>query len=176
VVVAPDHHDGTATSWMIREADGKLTPKLYLKPTDLMWVVHVQMLVSHIHIWFRWGNAEPDFKFAFRLDQLAFRRNEIYDAFSHLRNLINLGQPGSLYLISGAADSFNWARWKEAVNVNTKVTLAGHSFGGATMVGSRPRASSSSLTKYISSRCSLTLLLRVKTNSPFLELFSLTRG
>ena len=76
---------------------------------------------------------------AFRQQQLAFRRLEIYLAFDSFKQLIQDGYRGSnhgLQVIDG--ESIDWSSWSSDGNSKTvecdkDVLLAGHSFGGATV-------------------------------------------
>jgi platelet-activating factor acetylhydrolase len=74
----------------------------------------------------------------FRNDQLTFRRQEIYLAYSAFRSLIERGynkveqETPKLQTIDG--NQIDWDSWLKRVNCEADVALAGHSFGGATVV------------------------------------------
>ena len=72
----------------------------------------------------------------FRQQQLAFRRHEIYLAFNSFKQLTQ-GLGHGLESIDEKA--IDWSSWQadddsEAVECDKDVLLAGHSFGGATIV------------------------------------------
>ena len=79
-----------------------------------------------------------------RGQQLAFRHHEVYITYSTFRDFIN-GKSVELDTIEGAAyDRGSWVSQdpsvKPTVRADRRVVLAGHSFGGCTMV--RPHATS----------------------------------
>lgn len=74
----------------------------------------------------------------FRIDQLTFRRQEIHLAYSAFRSLTEYGykkveqETPQLQTIDGS--HIDWDSWFKRVKCEADVTLAGHSFGGATVV------------------------------------------
>lgn len=154
VVLAIEHRDGTApfvpshTKVPGKKYTHKPITKLYLDPdVDIQWE----------------GGARDD-EFAIRLDQLVFRRLEIYLTYLHFKDLIhatantlpNDFPAGEIHTVDGpwnldwdrrSKDRDFWASWMtETASANPKVkctsdiTLIGHSFGGATVLSllSRP--------------------------------------
>jgi hypothetical protein len=75
------------------------------------------------------------------VEQLEFRRNEVYQAFQSFFSLV-AGDKGDLELIDGR--EHQWKNWKDQVKVDKDIILAGHSFGGATVVRPCSLASSAS--------------------------------
>jgi hypothetical protein len=76
----------------------------------------------------------------FRQQQLAFRRLEIYFAFRSFKQLIQYGFHSSHGLQTIDGKSIDWSSWSsddgsKSVECEKDVLLAGHSFGGATVVG-----------------------------------------
>jgi len=67
----------------------------------------------------------------FRMDQLALRRFEIYQAHKALKYLVTNGNRGGLETIDGS--TIDWTFLNSKVNFDC-VQLVGHSFGGATIV------------------------------------------
>ena len=74
---------------------------------------------------------------SFRGEQLDFRRREIYHALRAIQNLVRDGRNDSLETTGGT--SIDWSRWstigsEKPIECEENVVLAGHSFGGATIV------------------------------------------
>lgn len=69
-----------------------------------------------------------------RTEQLAFRTQEIYIAYKTFTELANSGNEShSLENVDGSP--VEWESWGPGyVNCSSDVTLAGHSFGGCTVV------------------------------------------
>lgn len=91
----------------------------------------------------RWESDKPSDAgaTAFRNDQLTFRRQEIYLAYSAFRSTIesghhtnNSGQKLELQTIDES--QIDWESWSKNVKCESDVALVGHSFGGATVVSS----------------------------------------
>jgi platelet-activating factor acetylhydrolase len=77
------------------------------------------------------GFQEP--RLALRAEQLELRKREIYLAYSAFRKLVQTGEHGNLRTTDDLA--FNWASWSgDWVQCDERVSLVGHSFGGATVV------------------------------------------
>jgi platelet-activating factor acetylhydrolase len=122
VVIALEHRDGTSPACIIRSLSGETTTKLYSLTDDVVW-----------------GSDMPSDPgtLPFRHDQLTFRRHEIYLAYSAFRSLIEHGRNGieqetrQLQTIDGS--QIDWESWSKRVKCEADVTLAGHSFGGATV-------------------------------------------
>ncbi|KAJ8523539.1 hypothetical protein ONZ45_g110 [Pleurotus djamor] len=123
VVLALEHRDGSGHVCLprSRDANGQLvtTPKLYIRETDISW--------------------EPDDKpnvqaFAFRAEQLAFRKYEIYTAYKAFREMTLVGN--DQHSLQSIDDSpVDWDSWgPNRVECDTGLTLAGHSFGGCTVL------------------------------------------
>ena len=77
---------------------------------------------------------------SFRGEQLDFRRKEIYHTFRAIRNLVRDRREDSRYSLETTGDtSIDWSRWsrvgsEKPIECEANVVLAGHSFGGATVV------------------------------------------
>lgn len=78
------------------------------------------------------GN-KPSNPMAWRVEQLEFRRLEIYETFRAFSEAINTGSPGAIQPLEGS--TFDWSGWKGQVECTRNVLLTGHSFGSATVVG-----------------------------------------
>ncbi|KAF9495463.1 hypothetical protein BDN71DRAFT_1482722 [Pleurotus eryngii] len=106
VVLALEHRDGTGHRY-IRENDISWEPD---SPKD---------------------QAQP---LSLRTEQLAFRTQEMYIAYKAFAELANSGNDGhSLENVDGSA--VKWESWCPGyVNCSSDVTLAGHSFGGCTVL------------------------------------------
>jgi Platelet-activating factor acetylhydrolase, isoform II len=70
-------------------------------------------------------------KWEFRMDQLAFRRFEIYQAYAAIKELVNNGERGTLEAIDG--DPIDWGFLTGKVELDS-LQMVGHSFGGSTLV------------------------------------------
>lgn len=76
----------------------------------------------------------------FRGEQLKLRRSEIYHALRAIRNLVRDGREDARYsLETTGGTSIDWSKWsgvgsEKPVECEENVILAGHSFGGATVV------------------------------------------
>jgi len=77
------------------------------------------------------GSNDPIF--AFRAEQLEFRKHEIYLAYSAFRKLVMTGERGDLRSMDELL--LDWESWTgDWVRYDESVSLVGHSFGGATIV------------------------------------------
>jgi len=111
VVVIMEHRDGTGIVCFPKSPEtGIPTPKYYIRPLDTTY-----------------GEAR---QFEFRMDQLALRRFEIYQAHKALKYLVTNGNRGGLETIDGS--TIDWTFLNSKVNFDS-VQLVGHSFGGATI-------------------------------------------
>ncbi|KDQ54355.1 hypothetical protein JAAARDRAFT_38519 [Jaapia argillacea MUCL 33604] len=148
VVIAFEHRDGTSPAVMPKNPDtGKVKAKLYTQPEDVTW-----------------PNGKPSNPFALRLDQLEFRRKEIYLGYNAFKKFIQTGDRGELFVLDkdgkemggddhetpakkkggeccwyGGKGVFDWNEWRNGcggteVRCEEDVTLTGHSFGGATVL------------------------------------------
>ena len=124
VVVALEHRDRTGPIVFVKGEE-----RLYTKPEQVTWE----------------GGSPPSSEMPFRVDQLEMRRGEIYDAFEAFKRVVRTGDAGDLKCAS--KEHFNFSEWKDAVEVDADVVLAGHSFGSATAVCRSPFARSPFLTK-----------------------------
>jgi platelet-activating factor acetylhydrolase len=68
-----------------------------------------------------------------RVEQLTFRKHEIYVACAAFRNFVERCDEMALRF-SGADQNINLESWRSAVNCQNNVVLMGHSFGGTTVV------------------------------------------
>ncbi|KZW03744.1 hypothetical protein EXIGLDRAFT_599304 [Exidia glandulosa HHB12029] len=108
VVLALEHRDRSGMLFTTR--DGQ--PRYYAKPDDIVW-----------------DNTDAH-KFALRVEQLEFRRFEVYTAFSVLKDLVS-GSSSVHKLDGGAIDP---SPWSGGINCESEVVLAGHSFGACTLL------------------------------------------
>ena len=78
---------------------------------------------------------------SFRGEQLFFRRMEIYHALRAIQNLVRDGRHDTRYPLETTGDTcIDWSRWstvglEKPIECERDIVLAGHSFGGATVVG-----------------------------------------
>lgn len=127
VVLAVEHRDGTGTacipqSWKV---DGKRTSRtlLYLRENDIRWED---------------DDTVQQKPFALRVEQLAFRHQELYIAYSTFRHFVQ-NDPVEIDTIDGPPISIEgWtnvnSEGRPSINCDEDVILAGHSFGGCTML------------------------------------------
>lgn len=109
VVIIMEHRDGSSVVCFPRSPEtGLSSPKYYIRPTDTTY-----------------GEAR---QFELRMDQLAMRSFEIYQAYNTLKELVN-GNRGALSTLDDS--SIDWSFLAGKVNFE-RVQLVGHSFGGAT--------------------------------------------
>lgn len=87
------------------------------------------------------GSSDPS-DFRLRIDQLAFRRREIHIAYNAFRRLVKEGHRTSgddgVHIETIDESLIDWESWSGGNGGPVQcedVTLAGHSFGGATVVG-----------------------------------------
>ena len=95
-------------------------------------------LTPSLHSWnkSKGASSSSDLDFAFRAEQLEFRKHEIYFAYSAFRNLVLTGERGDLRTIDESP--LDWESWTgDWVQCDEGVSLVGHSFGGATVVSWR---------------------------------------
>ena len=122
--------------------------KLYLKDEDVMQVQHryispqgpalTRRFISKTNSTLLPQPPETQ-DFTLRADQLSFRKHEIYYAFDAFKRLLS-GEE-RLCVQEGSAADIDWESWCRPQSKSVKVpvncdqlTLAGHSFGGATIV------------------------------------------
>ncbi|PSR74969.1 hypothetical protein PHLCEN_2v9383 [Hermanssonia centrifuga] len=144
VVLALEHRDGTGPFVLTRSltpgVKDKVRPdsKLYIKPDDVTYPE---------------GGTKG--RFAFRDDQLLFRRLELYIAYTYFRNLTQFSGEltsessplNSMHTVDGPwsidsdkrpQDKAFWNSWTKTnslkVQCDEDIILAGHSFGGATVL------------------------------------------
>ncbi|EMD40879.1 hypothetical protein CERSUDRAFT_121514 [Gelatoporia subvermispora B] len=137
VVLSIEHRDGTAPAVVISNRKGlkeATQVKLYLRAADVTWE----------------DGTEPE-PFALRLDQLHFRRLEVYLTYKYFSEFVSKRMPedqstlniGGLYTIDGPSipgediDGTFWRSWLSTGNPKVQFAqglhLVGHSFGGATI-------------------------------------------
>ncbi|KAI0065816.1 hypothetical protein BV25DRAFT_1978722 [Artomyces pyxidatus] len=122
VVIAMEHRDGTGpVCWPRSAKTGQHYAKLYISPDEVIWPPQ-----HDIH-------NSSDSRFALRAEQLEFRRREIYFAYSAIRDLALKGERGALQTVDDTP--LDWTHWTggEWVRCDEKVSIIGHSFGGATV-------------------------------------------
>ncbi|KAK0498588.1 platelet-activating factor acetylhydrolase, isoform II-domain-containing protein [Armillaria luteobubalina] len=125
VVLAVEHRDGTSPACVTRDwhVDGTRTPRVvrYLQEKDIQWE----------------QKPPSDSLYPFRTEQLAFRKHEVYLAYSAFSSLVRKDENVLLESIDDSA--IDWDSWStngdevETVQCIENITLAGHSFGGGTM-------------------------------------------
>ncbi|KDR83955.1 hypothetical protein GALMADRAFT_133340 [Galerina marginata CBS 339.88] len=128
VVLALEHRDGTGPACLSRSwnLEGKSKPRtlFYLREADIHWD----------------ENEIKDTRpLPLRAEQLAFRHNEIYIAYSTFCRFIN--QDATLEFDTIDASPFDTQSWKglngsgqQNIRFDDRVVLAGHSFGGCTVL------------------------------------------
>ncbi|TFK22339.1 hypothetical protein FA15DRAFT_622679 [Coprinopsis marcescibilis] len=130
VVLAVEHRDGTGTvsmprSWNIDGEKSKPRTLLYLRESDIHWDDDSDSI-----------KTAP---FPLRVEQLAFRHHEVYITYNTFHKFIH-NTPGThLETIDGTHfDRKSWgldeATEKPFVNCDENIVLAGHSFGGCTVL------------------------------------------
>ena len=78
---------------------------------------------------------------SFRGEQLVFRRMEIYHALRAIQTLVRDGRNDTRCSLETIGDArIDWSSWstvgsEKPIECEESVVLAGHSFGGATVVG-----------------------------------------
>jgi platelet-activating factor acetylhydrolase len=123
IVIAIEHRDGTGPAVF---PGGKKMP--YIVPDEVVWPEE-----EPEEEWMR-GVYNSERSIRFRKEQLDFRRREIYETL-HSIGLLSSGQIQESGLQALESESFDLSRWTDRVNCE-EVDLVGHSFGGATIVGS----------------------------------------
>jgi platelet-activating factor acetylhydrolase len=122
IVVALEHRDGTGPAVF---PQGRTMP--YIVPDEVVWPDG-----GAEEEWTR-GAYNSERAIRFRNDQLDFRRREVYEAL-HAVRLMSTGKKAESGLQALDTTDFDFSRWVNCVN-NDAVDLVGHSFGGATIVG-----------------------------------------
>ncbi|KAI0346777.1 hypothetical protein BDW22DRAFT_1351049 [Trametopsis cervina] len=145
VVLAFEHRDGTGPFIeTLSSVPGRHEPKspdykLYLHPDDVIWDETVDRN-----------------KYPLKKDQLRFRQLEIYLAYTHFKRFVSgvlekdaealpqpeihtIDGPWNFNLTSRSHDRQFWESWlktgsRPKVECDTNICLAGHSFGGATVL------------------------------------------
>ncbi|KAH0587764.1 hypothetical protein H2248_006520 [Termitomyces sp. 'cryptogamus'] len=121
VVLAMEHRDGTGSACITR-----LQPIYYYKDYDIV--------IDDTR------KSEESVAFPLRADQLEFRREEIYAAYRSFCNFLNKDSASELDTIDNQPiDRTSWTYVNPASNkgpicFDKNVTLAGHSFGGCTVL------------------------------------------
>ncbi|KIK67971.1 hypothetical protein GYMLUDRAFT_154871 [Collybiopsis luxurians FD-317 M1] len=117
VVLIMQHRDGTSPV-CLTSYKGKKRTMLYVRENEVRWV------------------EKPSDVLPLRVDQLAFRQHEIYTAYAAFAKLVSGSNQydnfGSIHFVHDG-NTFN-ETWSNApINVEN-ICLAGHSFGGCTML------------------------------------------
>ena len=175
MVLALEHRDGSGPFVLTRSPLPARTPnddsgksKLYVKPLDVECVLRVYLhytVLNNCNVFlnsYRFITDQATEPFAFRVEQLLFRRLEVYVAYNAFTAWVG-GQDSQkpilgpsahphLHVVDGPsnlqldsklespwqdrafAESWQPVRGKPRVQCGSDVVLAGHSFGGATMV------------------------------------------
>ncbi|TFK43726.1 platelet-activating factor acetylhydrolase, isoform II-domain-containing protein [Crucibulum laeve] len=129
VVLAVEHRDGTGTLSMPRlwDVDGKSTSKItyYLRDTDISWEDTTTS-----------KEAQP---LPLRAEQLAFRHHEMYLTYTTFSKFIQNDPDVEFETIdSTEIDRQSWSaadsKGKSIIQFDRDVILAGHSFGGCTVL------------------------------------------
>ncbi|KAF8076569.1 platelet-activating factor acetylhydrolase, isoform II-domain-containing protein [Lyophyllum atratum] len=130
VVLALEHRDGTGCACVmrVRGPDGRYQDKpiLYYQEADVI----LEKTGTH-------DNPTP---FPMRTDQLEFRREEIYTAYKTFCDFVQNNCSSELETIDNSHIDYNsWScvdvtSGKGPVCLDANVTLAGHSFGGCTVL------------------------------------------
>ncbi|KAF9247381.1 platelet-activating factor acetylhydrolase [Melanogaster broomeanus] len=120
VVLALEHRDGSGHAVVPSSSE----TILYIRESDLVWPPEHPVEECNL--------------LSFRGDQLNFRRREIYYAFHAIRNLVHNGYEdfqGRLRTTEGSSiDWSSWSRREMPIQCAENIVLAGHSFGGATVL------------------------------------------
>lgn len=146
VVIVMEHRDGTATACFPKSETGEMVPKYYVHPRETTYGKENQ-----------WD---------MRMDQLAFRRFEVYNTYAAVKSLVEQGERGSLSTSDDNPIDWNFLVGK--VNAS-ELQMVGHSFGGATLVSSIPFLDEIPTNQHLSSSLSCRTL-RQMTFLPYLSL------
>lgn len=128
VVLALEHRDGTGPAVFPRGADGTRKSMYYVNPDAVVWPDGPGPDDAGTGK----GKSNTDQALRLRVDQLEFRRREIYAVVEAFRGMVGGAQDrGGLDAMDGK--DIDWPSWAGKVNFGT-LDLVGHSFGGATLV------------------------------------------
>lgn len=141
---------------LVMHVSHRVVTRYYIpeRSTWCAYSIHSALLiVQPYRCLFSWPmDAQPQARsmLSFRRDQLAFRRAEVYHAVNAMTSLIRNGYNESTGLKTIDDCSIEWSSWSDGsktkfVECDENVVLAGHSFGGATVVSSRIRLAAFSL-------------------------------
>lgn len=127
VVIALEHRDGTGTialpsTWSPRSVKENI---YYLREDDIFW--EDEKLKD---------SSSP---YPLRVEQLSFRQHEVYNAFTVFRDFIHNQSQSQLRIIdSTKLDRESWGLDTQythpIINFDQDIVLAGHSFGGCTVL------------------------------------------
>jgi len=78
----------------------------------------------------RWDIPDSN-QFRLRVEQLEFRRHEVYEIYKAFRSCI-AGDASDIHLLHGG--SFDNSSWRDMVQCDSDVAFTGHSFGGCTVL------------------------------------------
>ncbi|KAL7422341.1 hypothetical protein Q5752_002987 [Cryptotrichosporon argae] len=115
VVLAVEHHDGSAPSVLVSNEDGSRTSMQYTPPAEVEWA--------------KGTHTSEDF----RALQLDFRVREVYEAHASFKRLLRADPDLVVDGLAGEKKATWAASFGDHVDTN-QVYLAGHSFGGGTML------------------------------------------
>lgn len=130
VVLAMEHHDGSGVYATVRSSTADSSQQgsaiLYIEPDEVEYSTEVV--------------DESTLAMPLRLDQLAVRREEIYNAVAAFRQFVE--SPRSKHGLYGIGDDErictsplqSWETWENAVRLEDNIFIAGHSFGGSTLL------------------------------------------
>lgn len=145
VVLAIEHRDGTGPVCMPRSwtLEGKSLPRtlLYLRETDIQYGTCIQYEDTKHWLIYSWDDSDSMniHPIPLRGQQLAFRHHEVYIAYATFCRFMQSDPTLEFETIDSTSfDKGSWTKMNESgkpiIKYDDKITLAGHSFGGCTLV------------------------------------------